>query len=122
MERLLLSKGVILLAWDDHPQDGVDQNSWDATWNECNDQCKAEPKRTNAEEFSKSATDASHDAITSGSAQSPFLIDRHFFNSFVDISIQYTQRGWKSSRKFRHLFFSIYTKQLEGKIPSQPHK
>ena len=68
----------ILLSRNDHPEDEVDQDTRHTTWDERNDQCQAEPERTDAEEFSKSATDASDHTITFRSAQSLFLIDRHF--------------------------------------------
>jgi len=93
----------ILLSWNDHPEDEVDQDTRHTTWDERNDQCQAEPERTDAEEFSKSATDTSYDAIAFGSAQSPFLIGCHFFNSFVDNSIQYTEVVQKSSMEFCRL-------------------
>ena len=63
----------MLFTRDDDPQDEVDQYARHAARNERDDQCKAEPERTDAEELGESATDAGDDAVIFGSAQSPFL-------------------------------------------------
>jgi len=68
----------ILLSWDDHPQDEVDQYARHAARDERNEHRQAEPERTDAKELSKSTTDTRNHAVTFGSAQSTFLIDCHF--------------------------------------------
>jgi hypothetical protein len=68
----------ILLSWDDHPQDEVDQYTRHATRDECNEHRQAEPERTDAKELGKSTTDTRNHAVTFGSAQNTFLIDCHF--------------------------------------------
>ena len=81
--RLPASQALVLLTGDDDPQDEIDQYTRHTPRNERNEQRQAEPERTDAEELGKPAADTGDDAVAPGSAQSPFLIGCHFFNSFV---------------------------------------
>jgi hypothetical protein len=57
-----ISERVLFAGYDNH-HDQIQKESWNTTGDESDQECKAEPKGTDAEEFCQSATDAGHNAI-----------------------------------------------------------